>query len=218
MATRVKACTRKKYRRINAVVIAIFVLLSCVAFIMAVFNLIKGNILFSIACIIATILAVTYVLIRVNTVFPTYLSIDSVNLYMRNWSNDFLPYDYDNKIKILSEFIPAKIKTAQIPVDEIKTILIGTKNFIKRNISSEMEFVKNVRSLEQSKDYYRKRTVTSMDIFYLETYDMECYYMPIVNFDSKAVIKIVQTVMRRNAAAEVKSGSKNYRSLRMPKR
>ncbi len=218
MASRIKAYTMKKYRRANAIIITIFALLSCMAFIMAVFNMIKGNFLFAIACVIATILAVTYVLIRVNTVFPTSLSLDSVNLYMRNWSNDFLPYDYDNKIKILSEFIPAKIKTAQIPVDEIKTILIGTKNFIKRNISSEMEFVKNVRSLEQSKDYYRKRTVSSMDIFYLETYDMECYYMPIVHFNSKDVIKIVQTIRRRNADTDVKSGSRNYRSLRVPKR
>lgn len=218
MAARVKACTSKGYRRKNAIIIALFVILSCLALIMAIYNIIKGNILFASACIIATILAVTYVLIRVNTVFPTSLSIDSRNLYIKNWSNDFLSYDYTNKIKILSEFIPAKIKMVEIPIDEIKTVLIGTKNFIKRNISADMEFVTNIKTLEKSKDFYRKRTISSMDIFYVETYDMECYYMPIVRFNSKDVIKIVQTIQRRNADTGVKVGSRDYRALRMAKR
>jgi hypothetical protein len=218
MAARVKARTGKGYRRRNTVIVAFFAVLSCVALIMAIYNLVAGNILFAIACVIATILAVTYVLIRVNTVFPTSVSVDKVNLYLKNWNNDFLPYDYENKVKILSEFIPAKLKIIEIPIDEIRTILIGTKNFIKRNISGDMEFVENVKALEQSKDFYRKRTISSMDIFYVETYESECYYMPIVKFEPADVMKVVKAIQRRNAAVEVKSGSKDYRALRMPKR
>ncbi len=87
--------------------------------------------MFSIAWFIATILASTYVLIRINTVFATYISTDRMNLFMKNWNNDFLPYDYDNKVKILSEFIPAKTKIVEIPLNEISTVLIGTKEFYK---------------------------------------------------------------------------------------
>lgn len=50
-----------------------------------------------------------------------------MNLFMKNWNNDFLPYDYDNKVKILSEFIPAKTKIVEIPLNEISKVLIGTK-------------------------------------------------------------------------------------------
>ena len=107
MASSVKACTNSRYRKTNIVIITILSLLSCFALVMVIYNLIKGSYLFSIAWFIATILASTYVLIRINTVFATYISTDRMNLFMKNWNNDFLPYDYDNKVKILSEFIPA---------------------------------------------------------------------------------------------------------------
>lgn len=218
MASGIKACTRAGYRRKNTVIILLLTLMSCFALVMAIYNLVKGGYLFALAWFIAAILASTYVLIRINTVYPTYLVSDRSNVYMKNWTNDFLPYDYDNKIKILSEFIPAKTKIVEIPMDEIRMILIGTKNFIKRNIDSDMEFTENVKSLEKSKDFYRKRTISTMDIFYVETYDRECYYMPIVKFDSKSIIKIVQSVQEKNPDTTVKSSSKDYRALRTPRR
>ncbi len=215
MAAKIKACTSKGYRRRNAVIVILFALISCLGLVMTVYNLVTGMFLFALACFIATILAVTYVFIRINTVFTTSVSLDRSNLYLKNWNNDFLPYDYENKIKILSEFIPAKTKVVEIPINEVHLIIIGTKNFIKRNIDPSMEFVQNVKHLEGSKDYYRKRTVSSMDILYVETYDRECYYMPIVKFESKDIKKIIQTMQRRNADLDVKASGKEYRSLRL---
>ena len=81
----------------------------------------------------------------------------------------------------MSEFIPAKTKIVEIPLNEISKVLIGTKNFIKRNVAPDSDFVKNIRVLEKSKDFYKKKTVSSMDILYVETFEKECYYMPIVN-------------------------------------
>ena len=213
MATEVRARTSAGYRRKNTIIITIITLLSCFALVMVIYNLIKGSYLFSAAWFIATILAGTYVLIRVNTVYATYIMTDRVSLYMKNWSNDFLPYDYDNRIKILSEFIPAKTKIVEIPINEISAVLIGTKNFIKRNVEQDTDFVKNINRLEKTKDFYRKRTITSMDIFYVETYDRECYYMPVVNFDTNNIIKIVQTIQRRNPDLIFKSSSRAYRKL-----
>lgn len=214
----ITARTKAGYRRRSAVIIAFLTILSCFALVMVVYNLIKGGYLFAAAWFIAAVLVATYVIIRANTVYTTYLMTDRTNLYMKNWTNDFLPYDYENKIKILSEFVPAKTKLAEIPINEIKTVLIGTKNFIKRNIPAEMEFVKAVGEFERSKDFYRKRTISSMDIFYIETYDGECYYMPIVDFDSKDVVKIVQIISKRNQETVIKSSNRNYRSLMTPNR
>ena len=129
---------------------------------------------------------------------------------MKNWNNDFLPYDYDNKVKILSEFIPAKTKIVEIPLNEISTVLIGTKNFIKRNVAPDSDFVKNIRVLEKSKDFYKKKTVSSMDILYVE-----CYYMPIVKFDTRNVTKIVQIIQRINPELLIRVSSREYRTLRM---
>lgn len=214
---KVRARTNAKYRRTNTIIIAIITILTCFSLVMVVYNLIKGGYLFSIAWLIAAILAATYVIIRANTVYATYITLERGMLCMKNWSNDFLPYDYDNKIKILSEFIPAKTKLVEIPVNEISGILIGTKNFIKRNTDPEMEFTQSIRELERTKDFYRKKTISSMDIFYIETYDKECYYMPIVKFNSCDVIKIVQLMQRENANMYVKASGKEYRSLRIAK-
>ncbi|MCH5209897.1 MAG: hypothetical protein J1F01_02930 [Oscillospiraceae bacterium] len=213
MAAELKACTKASYRRKSTVIITFVVLLSCFALVMIIYNLVRENYLLSIAWLIATILAGTYVLIRINTVFSTYIMTDKRSVYIKNWSNDFLPYDYENKIKILSEFIPAKTKLVEVPIDEISSVLIGTKNFIKRNIEPDMEFIDNIKMLEKSKDFYRKRTISSMDIFYVETYDRECYYIPVVQFDTKDIIKIVQAIMRLNPNMNFKSSSRAYRKL-----
>ena len=134
---------------------------------------------------------------------------------MKNWNNDFLPYDYDNKVKILSEFIPAKTKIVEIPLNEISKVLIGTKNFIKRNVAPDSDFVKNIRVLEKSKDFYKKKTISSMDILYVETFEKECYYMPIVKFDMRNVTKIVQMIQRINPELLIRVSSREYRTLRM---
>lgn len=213
MPSEIRARTKAGYRRRSTIIITFVALLSCFSLVMVIFNLIRGGYLLSLAWLIAMVLAATYVFIRINTVYTTYIATDRSSLYLKNWSNDFLPYDYENKIKILSEFIPAKIKLVEIPLNEIQTILIGTKNFIKRNISKDKEFMENIGKLEKSKDFYRKRTVSSMDIFYVETYDGECYYMPIVKFDTNDVAKITQIVMRKNPELIFKSSNREYRRL-----
>lgn len=208
-----RARTRAGYRRKNTVIVTAMTLLSVFSLAMMVYNLIKKEWLFCVAWFIALILAATYVLIRINSVFATYIATDRENLYMKNWSNDFLPYDYDSKLKIFSEFIPAKTKLVEIPLDEIHTVVIGTKNFVKRNTDASMPFHKSLKKIEKTKDFYRKKTLSSMDIFYVETYARECYYMPIVNFDTKDVTKIVQIMARKNIDLELKVGSRDYRSL-----
>lgn len=209
-----RARTRAGYRRRNTVFLTVVSMLSVFALVMTVYNLVKTNWLFAIAWLIALILAVTYVFIRINTVFPTYLAADRINLYMKNWSNNLLPYDYNSKIKLLSEFIPAKTKLVEIPLDEVHTVIIGTKNFIKRNTDESTAFHKQIKKLEKTKDFYRKKTISSMDIFYVETYARECYYMPIVNFDTRDVIKLVQLLQRKNADLDLRCSSRDYRSLR----
>lgn len=213
MATELKACTNARYRRTNAVIIIISALLTIVSLVMAVVSLVRSEILFMTAWLIAMILLGTYIIIRLNTIFTTSVSTDMVNLYMRNWTNDFLPYDYGYKIKILSEFIPAKLKTLEIPINEIRLIIIGTKNYIKRNLDGETAFSKNIRALENTRDFYRKHTISSMDILYVETYDGDCCYMPVVQFDTKNLGKILQCLSRRNANLTIKSGNRAYKRL-----
>ena len=213
MATELKACTNPRYRRTNAVIIVICAMLTVFSLVMAVVSIAQQKFLFMAAWLIAMVLLGTYIIIRINTIFVTSISTDLTKLYMKNWSNEFLPYDYGYKIKILSEFIPAKTKTLEIPINEIRTVIIGTKNYIKRNLTTDTAFKRNIRALENSKDFYRKRTISSMDIFYVETHDGDCCYMPVVQFGTKEMIKILQAMRYRNPGIVIKSESRAYKRM-----
>lgn len=211
----VKAATSKKYRGRSELIIGIVGLLSCFGLVMLIYEFVTGNVLFGISYTIATFLGFTYVIIRMNTVFATYLAMDRERLYMKSWENDFLPYNTDCRVKLVCEFIPAKTKFTEVPIDEIALIIIGTKNFIKRNVSNGSPFLERVKEFENTRDYYRKKTVSAMDMFYVETYDGSCCHMPIDRFEASNVIKIVKGIMKNNANAVVKAGSRDYRSLRL---
>lgn len=205
------ACTNKGYRNRSGIAIGILSALSLLSLVMLILDFINGKILWGVFWILALILALSYVIIRINSVYTTYLATDKKKVYMKNWVNDFLPYDADNKIKIFREFIPARTKLIQIPIEDIATILIGTKNFIKRYGEDNESFRVNLKPLEQSKDYYQKKTVQSMDLIYVSTYDGECYYMPIVKFTPRDVSRVLQFIQRANPETEIRVNSKEFR-------
>ncbi len=208
----VKANTSKRYRRRNAIVIGFVGLLSCFGLVMLIYEFISGKTLFGISYSIAVFLGFTYVIIRVNAVFATYLATDRENLYMKNWENDFLPYNTDCKIKLICEFIPAKTKISEVPLAEISKIVIGTKNFVGRNASGG--FAEEIKKFDSSRDYYKKKTVSSMDLFYVETRGGSCCHMPIDRFEIANVTRLVRDVIKRNPNIELKVNSRDYRSLR----
>ncbi len=214
MAYSVKAVTSGKFRRKNTVIICIASALSVLGLIMFIYSIIKGSWLFAASYFIALILLVTYIVIRINTVYITYLATDRENIILKNWSNDFLPYDVGSKLNFLAEFIPAGTKVTKIPIAEIGKIMIGTKNFIKRHAPEDENFAEGIGRFEKSKDYYQKRTVSGMDILYIQLLDGESYYMPIMNFNAKNVKKILSAALRVKPDIEMQFGGREYRNFK----
>ena len=208
-----KACTSKKYRGINKLIIGFVGLLSCFGTAMAVYELISAKYLFAASYFIAAFLGFTYVIIRVNTVFATYITVDAQNISMKNWSNDFLPYMADSRLRLINEFVPAKTKITEIPIREITKIMIGTKNFIKRNSAENSSFRERIKDFETSRDRYMKKVISSMDIFYVESRGGDSY-MPIDRFEKADIVKVVNNLQKRNEAIELHINSRDYRSLR----
>ena len=206
-----RACTNKSYRNRSGIMIGLLSVLSVLSVVMLIIDFIGGKVLWGIFWLIALILALTYVVIRVNSVYPTYIATDKKYVYMKNWVNDFLPYAADCRIKFLREFIPARTKLIKIPIEDISTVLIGTKNFIKRCGEDNESFKINLEPLERSKDYYQKKTVQSMDLIYMSTFDGECYYMPIVRFSARDVSRVLQFIQRTNPETEIRVNSKEFR-------
>lgn len=206
-----KACTHKKYRRKNKIILSIMTALSVLSLIMLVFSFVSEKILFGLSWLIAFILLASYVLIRYNTVFPTYLATDKKNIYMNTWKNDFFSYDVSNKIKIIREFVPSKTKLIKIPIDKISSIVVGTKNSVKKYAEENEEFQKKVQPFENSKDFAQKKAVNSMDLFFVTTTEGTSYFMPIENFSPRDVSRVLQFIQRLNPEINIKVNSRTFR-------
>ena len=207
----VTARTKASYRRKNTIIISIVALISCAAVVLAVYNMVESNIAFVISYLIAALLGVTYVFIRRNTVYPTYIAVDRRSVYMRRWVNCFMPYNTSFKPAFLREFIPAKTELVECNIEDIKTVYIGTKNFIKRSAETGAEFGDDVEPFEKSKDFTVKRTVQSMDIFYIETVDGDYVHMPIDEFAVSSVIRILKYLNKANPDIKFSIYSRAYK-------
>ena len=113
----IKARTSGKYRKFNTIFIAISAAVLILGIVGIIYSIAHASWLFAASYFIGLILLFTYVIIRVNAVYTTYLSYDDGLIVMKNWTNDFLPYDVGNKIKVLSEFVPARTKVTEIPIN-----------------------------------------------------------------------------------------------------
>lgn len=210
-----EAKSNASYRRISGIIIAIVAAFVCYASFMALYTLAgdyEKRIVFGIGYIIAAILGLMYVIIRINTVFPTFLATDGNNIYMKNWVNDFLPYDVKGGISFLKAFIPARTKTTEIPIEDISAVYIGTKNFIRRNTQASEDFVSSIKTLD--KDKSDRKQIRSIEIFYVSTHDGEGYYMPIVKFEKKDINKLLKIIKTKNKEIEIKTGNRAYKTFK----
>lgn len=207
----VTARTKASYRRKSAIIIGIVALLSCAAIVLAVYNLLEANWFFVISYLIAALLGVTYVSIRMNTVYPTYIAVDKQSVYMRRWVNGFMPYNTGFRPKILREFIPAKTELVECPLKEMATVYIGTKNYIKRTAQTGAEFGDDVEPFEKSKDFTVRKAIQSMDIFYVETVDGSYVHMPVTEFSVGSVIKVLRYINKSNPEVKFGIGARAYK-------
>lgn len=217
MGQTVKAKVKLFKRRASAICMIIVGLFAAFAIFMACYTFAgdmtkKG--LYGTGYIVAAVLCAAYIIMRINAMHVTYLSCDGENIEMCSWDNDFMPYNTDGSVKLISTFVPAKTKHMEFSASEVSAVFIGTKNFIKRYAKTNEDFLKNVRDFERSKDKYEKKQVQSMDMIYFELEDGTSRYMPIVDFDAAAVKKILKIVALKNPEAEIKTGSRLYRIAR----
>lgn len=209
----VTARTKASYRRKYTVIIALVALLSCAAVVMSVLNMVSAQWLFAISYIIAAVLGITYVCIKTNTVYPTYIAVDRQSVFMRRWVNGFMPYNTNFTPAFLKEFVPAKTELVECSLNEIEAIYIGTKNYIKRTAQTGAEFSDDVEVFEKSKDFTVRKAIQSMDIFYIETTDGSYIHMPIDEFSVNSVIKVLRYIDRSNQDVSFGICSRAYRKF-----
>lgn len=191
-------------------VVILYAVLSLFSVVMAIYDFSVDRVLFGVLFLLATAIFVALILIKCNTVFGTYIKADDDTLYLKSWANDFLPYSTDKGF--FSDLKPAKTKITEIPIDEISLILIGTKDFVKRNMTqSGKKFAKALFPYEHSSSKAKKNMLSAVDIFYAETVDGNCSFMSIPNYDAADVAKIIASLYNTNPNMLIRVNSRDYK-------
>ena len=91
----VRATADSLIRRKAMTVILIFTLLTLFSITMAIYDISTGAILYGALFGVAALIFVVLILLKINSVFGTYIAVKNDKLYIKSWVNDFLPYEAD---------------------------------------------------------------------------------------------------------------------------
>lgn len=210
MAKSIKAAATSSIRSKSMIVITVFVITALFSIAMSIYDISNRMLFYGILFGLAAIIFIMLTLLKINSTFGTYIKVKDDDLYMKSWVNDFLPYEVGGGL--LSDLKPSKTKLTQIPPEDITMIVIGTKEFVKRSVTpAGKKFIKAVYPYEHSSNKSRKHTISSMDLFYLETVDNDCCFMCIHGFDPQQVTNVIDELYEINPDMYVKVGSRAYR-------
>ena len=190
--------------------IIIYAVLALFSLVMGFYDIATDKVLFGILFLIASLIFIILLLINGNAVFGTYLRFRDGKLYMKSWPNYFLPYNMDGGF--FSDLKPSKTKLTSIPADEISSIHVGTKDYIKRNISDAgKKFIRAIYPYEHSSKKSRRNMITGIDIFYIETVSNNCAFMCIQDFAEKKVVDVMHEISLANPNVTIKVNSREYK-------
>lgn len=205
----IKATVKPSSKGKTMVAIALYALLTLFSVAMAIFDFVSGQILFAILFVMSAAIFVILLLIKGNAAFGTSITLDNGELLLKCWANDFLPYDVNGGI--LSDMKPAKTKVTAVSAEDITMVLVGTKDFVKRNATAAgKRFMKATFPYEHSSNKSKKNMLTGLDLLYVETAD-DCAFMCIHDYDPEDVTAILKGLYDINPAVAIKVNSREYK-------
>lgn len=211
MATNLLKATVNPVKRLRTtLLIAFYTMLALFSVVMGFHDIVTGHRFFGILFLIAAIIFFVLLLIKGNMVFGTSLSTKNDKLYMKKWDNSFLPYNAESGF--FSDLKPSKTKKVKVRIEDISMILIGSKDFVKRNISNAgKKFLKALYPFEHSSKKSKQDMVSGLDIFYLETTDENCAFMCIEDYNVKNVVAIINEIYNANPSVVIKVNNRAYK-------
>ena len=203
METSIKASVNAKLRRNATVKISIVGTVAVLGLVLAVYSLFTANVLFSLWYFIAFVLGLSYVIIRINAIFPTYVELNNGKLIMSVWENGIVPYKIPEKPTFLSDFMPEKIKRDEILQEEIAEIYIGSKRFFERYLTEE-QIPETIKRLGGNSHF--DSAVRRMDFMLIIAKDGESCFMSVTDFDIAALAEIVDELEKNCMGIKISIG------------
>lgn len=191
-------------------IIAIVGGVSIAGIVMCVLNIMRSNWFYAVDYLIAALLGISIVIVKVNTLFPTFVASDGKKLIMRSYDNNVVAYNISHKVAFLCDFIPAKTKMTRLNISDITSIIIGTKNYIKRHCGDNKRFLEEIEKIENSN--IGKNMLLGMDMICFLYGKDECSFMSIDKFDPEDVAAVVRDCIKTNPDAEILCNNKYLRN------
>lgn len=180
-----------------------------VGILFGIYNILMKNPIYAVLYFIAVILGLAYVIIKINTVIPTYIAATRDTVYMQCWENGAFPYRVGFKPSFFADFIPDKVKKTEIPVADIKSVMLGSRNYLVRNLEGtdfkeQIDDASGNRRTEQG-------AMRKMDFICIVNNKDEIFYMSVTDMEYDAVARVINLIHRKNPEAEIKC---NLREIR----
>ncbi len=195
-----KVGLNSRTRREYMIKISLVGSVSIAGLILAIYSLAVGSFLYAAWYIVAFCLGLSYVIIRINTVFPTFIATDGEKVVLSVWKNGVMPYTLPEKPTLISDFVPEKIKTNEIAMENIDCVLIGSKKYLKRNLDED-EYPEILKRLESDK--HLEGILKRMDFLYIRTKSDENCFMSVTGFDPKELSEFVSIIEKYCSGVQI---------------
>lgn len=189
-----KVSIRDKVRRDHVIKISLVGSVSLLGLVLGIYSLVINNFLFALWYALAFVLGLSYVIIRINACFPTFIATDGEKVVLSRWKNGIMPYTLPEKPNFFSDFIPEKIKTSEIAMEDIDAVIIGSRRFLKKTLAEE-EYPEILARLDFNKHF--DNVLKRMDFIFVRTKTDENCFMSITDFDLLGVNDFLYVIEKK---------------------
>ncbi|MBQ7986702.1 MAG: hypothetical protein IJ304_05525 [Clostridia bacterium] len=179
-----KVSIRDKVRRDHVIKISLVGSVCLLGLVLGIYSLAINNFLFALWYALAFVLGLSYVIIRINACFPTFIATNGEKVVLSRWKNGIMPYTLPEKPNFISDFIPEKVQTSEIAMEDIDAVVIGSRRFLNKNLSEE-EYPEILKRLDLNKHF--DNVLKRMDFIFVRTKNDENCFMSITDFDLSGV-------------------------------
>jgi hypothetical protein len=195
-----KVSIGEKVRRDHVIKISLVGSVCLVGLILGIYNLTIANFLFALWYVLAFLLGLSYVIIRINACFPTFIATDGEKVVLSKWKNGIMPYTLPEKPNFISDFIPEKVITSEIAMEDIDSVIIGSRRFLKKNLGEE-EYPEILARLDLYKNF--DNVLKRMDFIFIRTKNGENCFMSITDFDLPGVYDFLDVIEKNCQGVQI---------------
>lgn len=168
--------------------------------VLCVYSLVIKSFLFALWYALAFVLGLSFVIIKINACFPTFIMADSEKVTLSAWKNGIMPYTLPENPNFLSDFIPDKIKISEIAMEDITSVIIGSRKFLKKSLSEE-EYPEILKRLDDNKHF--DGVLKRMDFIFIRAKSGENCFMSVTDFDLLGIKDFLEVVEKNCQGVQV---------------